>query len=67
MDEAMVSYARECIAYLHRQIDPRDRGNPKYALLHKQIEAIHLALADATATEIPPIILPEGAVQLSDV
>lgn len=55
MDSAMTGYAHECIAYLQRQIDPRDRLNPCYTYLYQQIDAIYKALADVTATEIPPI------------
>jgi len=57
MDQALIDYASECLLYLHKQIDPHDRLNPKYAYLRKQIDAINAALADATATEIPPIVI----------
>lgn len=57
MDDAMKSYAAECVAYLHRQIDPHDRLNPKYAYLHAQIDAINKAVADVMAAELPPIRL----------
>lgn len=51
-----MSDAEDLLGYLYKQIDPLDRGNPKYDLLHRQIARVHEALAAiAKASPSPPI------------
>jgi hypothetical protein len=52
----------EMLAYLHGQIDPRDRANPKYALLWKQIEAVNKAKADILAAQPITMIVRADAI-----
>ena len=49
----------EALVYMHGQIDPRDRLNPRYALLWKQIEAVNKAKADILAAQpMGPNLVP---------
>lgn len=47
----------EMLMYLHRQIDPHDQMNPRYADLRAQIDAIVKARADCLAVQLPPVIV----------
>jgi hypothetical protein len=52
----------EALLYLHQQIDPHDRLNPKYALLWKQIDAIHKAKTDILAAQTTVSVTVDAAV-----
>ena len=56
----------ELLTYLHSQIDPHDRLNPKYAKLWQQIDAIRQAKADILRAQPPkPIIVRGSAIAVS--
>lgn len=40
MKSEQLAIADEAITYLYRQIDPRERANPRYAAINAQIDAI---------------------------
>lgn len=52
----MVAIANEFLAYLERQIDPRDPLNPRYAHIRKQIEATRNALVLVYLTTAPIVM-----------
>lgn len=52
----------EALIYLHAQIDPHDRLNPKYALLWKRIEAIQKARCDLMSAQLTTCFTVDAAV-----
>lgn len=47
----------DALVYLHGQIDPHDRLNPKYAHVRAAIDALAKAKADILARQAPALIL----------
>lgn len=53
----------EMLLQLRLKIDPRDSHNPKYALLHKHIDAIIAAKVRLAMGQPLTVIVPKGAAE----
>ena len=63
MTPELVESTAEIVAYLHAQIDPHDRFNPKFAHLHAAIDALVKAQSDILAQQVPALVLKRAAVE----
>ena len=61
-DEVNIQELNEAELYLRLQIDPRDSHNPKYDLIHRQLDAITAAKVQIALWQPVTVVIPRSTV-----